>query len=178
MLTEGSMIQVIDGGTYVPVEELRVGDKIFDPVARIYCRLTNILSREVQFPANETRFEAPLFPICLKAGSIAPNMPKRDILVSPKQTLSMEVSPWTHEKWNGLGFATADQLPSQFAVTPQSGLQTIRYFALFTKHFQFVDVDGIQLQIFGDDLYAKPAHQIADDASALFAASPKVARIA
>ncbi|WP_424944664.1 Hint domain-containing protein [Aliiroseovarius crassostreae] len=174
MLTEGCKVQVKEGGTFVPVEELRVGDTVFDPVSQIHCRLTNILSREVQFPANETRFEAPLFPVCLRAGSIAPNAPQRDILVSPKQALSFKTSPWSHDKWNGLGFATADQLPDKFASPIQNDLRSIRYFALFAKRFQFANVEGIYLQIFGDDLYAEPSHPVVDDANALFATSQAV----
>lgn len=82
MLASGSKVLIRESGAKKPVDELMISDLVFNPWSRKYVEIVDILSRTVDLANMGTGDPHPLYPVQLKADSIAKGRPDRPLLMS------------------------------------------------------------------------------------------------
>lgn len=146
------MVLVRESGVRKPVESLIISDLVYDSWAGKYVEIVDILSRTIELDSAKNE---PLFPVCIKQGSIATDRPSRDLLVSPSQVIfyvrcsekGRSTSPLLEK---GVARAIADR---QKATVRKGLLKEITYFALFTEEKQSLDVSGVLLSTYNSNIY-------------------------
>lgn len=158
MLTNGSMILVREEGDRRPVESLQISDFIFDPIADKYCEIIDILSREIRSEWLGEKYEHPLRPVVLDADLLGPGRPTHQTIVSPSQPIltvqssNTLTTPMTANVTAASLATRSERLPRNFL--PESAAVT--YFALFTTSQQLLDVQGLLMQTYSQDVFQEP----------------------
>lgn len=117
MIARDMPVQIRRCGTMVPVQNLAIGDLVYDPVCDNYIEIIDILSRETSRLAHRLAR--------LPAGRLGPGLPRQDVLVSRSQPVAFT------ERAGGTGpvrldFGAAHQIGEElrlstvlFAVLPE-----------------------------------------------------------
>jgi len=97
----------------VAVQDLRIGDHVITDVASGRSEPVKFLFKDTfQFPFFNT-WDA--YPICIKAGACADNVPSRDLYVSPDHALLVNgIFTIAHALINGVSIYQVKSMPNQF----------------------------------------------------------------
>lgn len=160
MFTSGTMVRVAENGLYKPVEELRVGDLLFDPFADRYGEITDILGRRLDFSKIKKPRSHRLYPVTLRAGGRGPVQPNQDVMVSPSQEILSVRSDERRSTIKPLRRVNAKTL---VASDPHGEwtVSKVQYFAIFTEFGQYVEVAGLLMRTFGPEVFTAERSEIA-----------------
>lgn len=151
MLTSGSMVLIREGGARKPVDELVISDLVFDPWAQKYVEIVDILSRKVELEGDPDKH--PLYPIQLRVGSVATGRPHENLLVSPSQVICCIECSSKASEMPVFQKYMASSLLNISEVKYNLHLKEVTYFAIFTEKKQIIDVSGIMLSTFCQDVF-------------------------
>ena len=143
MLVKGARIQCDRDGQSKAVEDLAVGDRIFDPVLNSRIAIVDILSRTIRFTEGDRSLHAALWPLRVGPSALGPNMPQDVVHVSPGQTV---FSAAGKESLNTLEQCSALELAEQSFDVQTCVMHEVEYIALFTELPQIMNVNGLLLQ--------------------------------
>lgn len=153
MLVNGTQILITDTGHRKPVEELQIGDLVFDPFADQYGEVTDILSKELDFGKFRNPQSHHLYPVVLRAGVLGPARPSRDIAVSPGQEILSVHEDERRGKIKPLRNVAAKSLVARDACYEPGMFSKIQYFAIFTEFGQYLDAADVLIRTFGPDVF-------------------------
>lgn len=145
MFVSGSMI-CLQSDKRVQVDDLCVGDRLVDPLTGGLGTLVDIRWRDVAFSVGGVSIFTELRPIRISVGALRDGVPERPLLVSPEQPILL---PNPLRQGNGtpvLELQSCQSLLGLPGISLASDVDTCRYFALFFKQHQFVDVEGAVFQ--------------------------------
>lgn len=131
MIGFGMPVQVRRCGTSVAVEQLVIGDLVYDPLSDNYIELVDILSRGTAALGNRL--------VRLRADVLRPGCPSRDVLVSRQQCIGVATRTSAPDPMR-LEFRPAHRLGEEVGVPT-------RLFALFPERSGCISVAGMLLQV-------------------------------
>lgn len=145
MLVEGARILTRKNGVSIPVERLKAGDSIFNPVTRKPYEITCVMSRQIALPSATAKGAHPLRPIVFSAGSLDGDLPMSDVAVSPMQKV---LANWRLASEHHMKLKTAKELARGCDRQCHLQTETTKYFAIFTHGKRFMNVTGLILQTY------------------------------
>lgn len=161
MFVKGSFVQTKSDGTKKPVELLRAGDTVFDPVSWRSNIVVRVLSRDVALARSENWRGGELFPVEFEVGDLGPGLPDRRMLVSPQQPIVGRVDVTSQGRQ--LVCRRASDITDRRAT--KEG--TITYYAVFLADNRPFIVDGITCMGISDaelastdEIGADPGHEV------------------
>lgn len=153
MLTKGSPVLVREEGKRRNIEDISIGDFVFDPLANEYCEIVDILAREVAF---STGYDHPLYPVKLEKDSIRPGRPDRTVWVSQSQQIYYVPRQKSQTTIPELLRDEACIVARCFRNNDaQRKFSSVWYYALFTETKQTLDVAGVLMSTYSTDVYQK-----------------------
>ncbi|MBR9841905.1 MAG: hypothetical protein GYB25_02005 [Rhodobacteraceae bacterium] len=153
MLANSTQILINETGHRKPIEELQIGDLVFDPFADQYGEITNILSKELDFAKFRNPRSHHLYPVVLRAGSLGPARPSRNVAVSPGQEILAVQEDGRRGKIKPLRNMAAKSLVARDACYEPEVFLKVQYFAIFTEFGQYLDASDLLIRTFGPDVF-------------------------
>lgn len=121
-------------GTTRPIQDLRIADRVFDPVSGADDEIVDILARRISVSSSER-----LRPLTLSPDAVGPGCPIRSVILSPAQIVMLPVVSAGSDCRRHLVESLASNVPR---AVPAS-LKEAFYFAVFFERPRFIDVSGI-----------------------------------
>lgn len=153
MLVKGTRVLVREEGQRLAVENLMISDLVFDPFADNYFEIVDILARSVILdppPHGQTKHK--LQPVRLRRDALGQGRPSNTILVSPSQGI-LTVSKDDKGDIPSTQLVTASSISDSATSSGRSSVTKCKYFALFTEKPQYLDVSGLLLTTYSNDVY-------------------------
>lgn len=157
MLTTGSQIMITEEGQCQAVETLQIGAFVYDPFSDTYCEIIDILIRRIAWSSDISDPDYRLAPIHIPRSALGPDLPCRDITVSPGQVMHNAKSIGNGSRYNILTRTPVLSLIGKNRVTKARGSGSVTYHALFTSDAQILNVGGLYLETLTPDLFRGPA---------------------
>ena len=158
MLVQGAMILMREEGHRLAVEDLKIGGFVFDPFADKYCEIIDILARSVVLePPPEGQNKHPLCPVQLRPDILGLGRPTEPVWLSPSQGI-LTASKEKPGRTPVTELVTASRYASGHTSREQCSMAECKYFAIFTEKPQYLDVSGLLITTFTDEVY-NPAHK-------------------
>ena len=148
MFAESCFVLVRADDVYRRIEDIGVGDYVFDPLAQTYCRIVDAVSRVVSFGSIDNVSQDPLYPVKLDVNAFGAERIGRSVLVSPSQGVLLRREVAFEREQPSLEYVTARELLKTSSCATQPKLNSVRYFALFTQHEQTLNISGFLMPTF------------------------------
>lgn len=136
MIVRDSLIRVASGEPYILVQDLRIGQSIYDPMTGINDEIVDIFSRSIDLRTQNARY---LIPIKIPQYGMGNGYPIFDVSVSPAQVLLVAIRNDASEKYRSVQEILASAAP--FGITEIS--PHVTYFAIIFKRKRHMDVAGL-----------------------------------
>ena len=134
------MIRTADGE--VAIEQLKIGDRVL--TASAAARPIKWIGRR-SYAGRFVMGRNDLAPVCIKAGALDTNMPKRDLWVSPNHAMYFEDTDVS-----GV-LIEAKDLVNGVSIVQADSIQTIEYFHIELETHDIIIAEGAQSESFIDD---------------------------
>lgn len=141
MILSGTLVSSGLGGKYVPVDELRIGDTLKDPLTQKVGRILDIRYRDLDFEIAGVQLFSPYRPVQIGAGALGRQRPSRNLLVSPEQEVLVMV-PRKDGTAPILELRSASSLGTLPDIGIESTLRACRYFLILMEADQLIEVEG------------------------------------
>lgn len=137
MLFPCSQIKVTAEGVTRPVTDLRIADRVFDPMTGTDTEISDILSR--RFDATRAH-QLGITPICVPPGTITSTCPQEPTVLSPNQLVLTPAPIRSDLRYPQLALCRAWQIFGAFTL---NDLDVVDYFCVFFDRSRFIDVNGM-----------------------------------
>lgn len=168
MLTTGSQIMITEEGEWRAVETLQIGAFVYDPFSDTYCEIIDILVRRISWSSDISDPDYRLAPIHIPRSALGPDLPCRDITVSPGQVLHSAKRIGTGSRYNMLTRIPVLSLIGKNGVAKARESGSVTYHALFTSDAQILNVGGLYLETLTPDIFRGPAPHRARAAQSVY----------
>lgn len=150
MITYGTKLTVTEDGIEKAVQDLCIGERIFNPITCTYDEISDILQRQVDISEPNSPGHN-LCPVVIPQGSLHSSCPKRSLYLSPRQIILVaERRPAGNYPVTTSTYACSE-VSSERVKTPGR----ISYLAIFFEQRRFIDAGGVLLQAYTiDDISA------------------------
>lgn len=146
MISKDTRILCANSGDRKPVQDLREGDKVYNPLTQTSVEITNIISKVVVLDRDVKGNLHPLCPIRVDAKSVNGKFPLRTVWISPGQAVLV-----TSLKHSNTGIKVIDAQGASMLALSRKGfaldetLTEVRYFAIFTQQPCYMQCEGLLL---------------------------------
>lgn len=153
MIVEDTFITVTADQAERRVQDLRIGDSIFNPFTGSCDAIVDILTQE--FAPGAPQAEG-LWPKVIPACSLAPGRPRRDLILSPAQVVMTlrKSAPASDTTASSVPIAVEMSVEMLTSITKPAD-RPVRYFAIFFDEPRFVDTSGVLSRAFARDDLAR-----------------------
>lgn len=139
MLVAGTFVQVSSNGNAIPVEDLMIGSRVYEPILRKEVEVIDILARSIFVDGTV----GALNPITIRYETISGRIPLVDTWFSPSQMLLIP------KRMNSMPRVSmvecrAKDISNRQETTPR----TVNYFALFLAKKGHIVANGIFAQAY------------------------------
>lgn len=145
MLVSGSMVLTGLDDHYTPIERLEMGDCIVNPVSMRRHRIVAIKRRDVVYEGLWTDTNLSLRPLAVPPDLMAPHVPHKELLLSPKQSVCVVGKKPGQQSIAEIKVLTASELLEHHLLDAPIMPGRFTYHALFTERPQVMDVNGLLL---------------------------------
>lgn len=145
MILSGTLVSSSVAGKLVPVDELRVGDTLKDPLTQKDGRILDIRCRDLEFEIAGVQLFSPYRPVQIGAGALGRQRPNRNLLVSPEQEVLVKI-PRRDGTAPILELRSASSLATLPDICIDSNLRACRYFLILMEADQLIEVEGAILK--------------------------------
>lgn len=152
MLGEGCSVLVRKDGGRTRVENLNIGDLIYDPFAGCYCEITDVLSRKIPCDPKYIEEEHPLHPLVVEKDSLGVGKPQQRLVISPGQPIFLAQHRSTGGGPAVIQLSCARSI-SNIKKMEDGNWRETQYYALFTESAQFLCVSGLLMSTFTSEVY-------------------------
>lgn len=150
MLVKGAPVLCDSEGSRKLVEELQIGEHIYDPLAEKSVEIVDILSRKIDLSKWPRATRAALTPLQIFPASIARNIPYQTVRVSPSQPVFFTDGSGRRKV---LRCDHASALAKAVDGVESCIIRRVEYFAIFTEASQVFNVGGLLVQGFSPEIY-------------------------
>ncbi|RXV61221.1 hypothetical protein C6W92_12425 [Roseovarius sp. A46] len=148
MLTYGTKIQTSPDGKSIAVQDLMIGQGVFNPFSDGKDEIIDILARKVLL--HETTEE--LHPVEIARDTFAPGMPCRPLIVSRRQKIMCCPPSQFKKRRREVELVEAVSLPDCKPLTRKE----VTYFAIFFAKSRLIVANGSLCATFSADVFQSP----------------------
>lgn len=153
MLAHNCAVLTNEFGVYKLIQDLVVGEYVFNPLTDEYVAITEILSTRVDLMEGFTDGGHPLCPILFEVGALSRCGPHKKVRTSPDQGVMVAMSSNEPRHAAAVSCVSAKALVRKRpGVSRQISRKTVDYYAIFTEEDQLLDVGGLLLQTLKRDI--------------------------
>src|SRR5215469_4289738 len=147
----GTLIRTARGET--PVEELKIGDEVMTKSGQ--ARTVKWIGRR-GYAEHLLRGRKDLLPVCIKAGALAPDLPKRDLWISPHHAMYFDGAFFdgndcTNACVGGVLIEAKDLVNGASIVQPGEAEEEVEYFHIELDTHDVIIAEGALSESFIDD---------------------------
>lgn len=141
MLAQDTEIETGPDGSTVPIQNIRTGDRIFNPLSNSMHEVLDIKSRNAMFgkaPSEPCRDS--LHPVKLRRAAVDGKRPDIDLITSPAQRIFVDQTP------DGPFASLSVETASQQVANGKASVETCRsvcYYAVFTAEGYPLSANGM-----------------------------------
>lgn len=144
MMTNGTLIQLNEGGDLCLIENLHIGQHVLSPFSEATTEIIDILTRTVQVPSTTDAWR----PVEIPVGLIEKSRPFAPLVVSPKQ-LIMKKRQRSGSKIPEIDVVAASKIKG----ATKSHCDEVTYSAIFLEKSIPIVANGVLCMSYSGDVY-------------------------